>query len=285
MYYKSIFKFKNEESAEEKCKISKESLVLNGNPIFLRSGDDIVYNNNPIIKLSPYISLINALKEENVVGEAYQALLKIRGINKQSIESCYFPFSVVNKPKSIEELKSSNLSSLTKLESAYNLYEKDFNEIKKSFINIFPRVEDLRFKTSQEIEKHSLRPVFQIKEAGVNEWISIWNISKGMLKTLMQLCNVFLSSKGSVILIDEVENSLGVNCMEAVFEEIRLAEDVQFIITSHHPYIINNIGPEHWKIVTRKGSTVSVKNADTIEIKHSRHEAFLQLINSIDFQG
>jgi len=53
---------------------------------------------------------------------------------------------------------------------------------------------------------------------------------------------------------------------------------IQFIITSHHPYIINNIHYKNWKIVTRNGGKVSTQDADDFMGK-SKHEAFIQLIN------
>ena len=64
---------------------------------------------------------------------------------------------------------------------------------------------------------------------------------------------------------DEFENSLGVNCMGPLTDFIlSRANDLQFIITSHHPYIINNIPKSYWKIVRRKGSAVRVTPASEI---------------------
>jgi hypothetical protein len=55
--------------------------------------------------------------------------------------------------------------------------------------------------------------------------------------------------------------------------------DLQFIITSHHPYIINNIDYHYWKLVTRNGSILKAENATKYGIGRSKHEAFTQLIN------
>ena len=85
-----------------------------------------------------------------------------------------------------------------------------------------------------------------------------------------------------MILIDEFENSLGVNCIEEVAELVLYPEvDIQFILTSHHPYIINNIDFNNWKIVVRDGSMVSVHSAKDLQIgSHSKHDAFMQLIQT-----
>ena len=181
--------------------------------IFFRQDENIDYNEQRIVKLSPYTSLIKALKEENDVGEVFRSLLKIHGLNRQDSQP-FISLTKNKKPSSLEELKSNNLPPLVKLEIVFHEYNDIFNEIKQSFINIFPRIEDLRFTKSKQM--HDFISVLQIKETGVKEWICRWNISKGMLKTLIQLCNVFLSSKGSVILIDEVENSL-VHCKVSPF--------------------------------------------------------------------
>ena len=56
----------------------------------------------------------------------------------------------------------------------------------------------------------------------------------------------------------------------------------QFIITSHHPTVINSIRYNSWKLVTRNANIVSVDkyNTDTAE---SAHDPYMQLINSIQY--
>ena len=57
---------------------------------------------------------------------------------------------------------------------------------------------------------------------------------------------------GSVILIDEFENSLGVNCLDEITEDVvKESRRLQFILTSHHPYIILDSGendPPDWSV-------------------------------------
>ncbi|MGD1715765.1 AAA family ATPase [Dapis sp. BLCC M172] len=98
-----------------------------------------------------------------------------------------------------------------------------------------------------------------MKEKGVSNWILPPHISSGMFKTLMYISELYLSPEGSVILIDEFEKSLGVNCLDSVTDLILENPRLEFIITSHHPYIINNIGNKYWKIVTHQGNIITVK--------------------------
>jgi|GEM_PF-3287081 len=94
-----------------------------------------------------------------------------------------------------------------------------------------------------------------------------------------------LSSNESVLLIDEFENSLGVNCIDIVSDSLLNSNsNMQYIITSHHPYIINKIDMKYWKIVTRKGNVIQVKNISELNLPKSKHEAFKQLLNLKEFK-
>ena len=82
----------------------------------------------------------------------------------------------------------------------------------------------------------------------------------------MHLLELALASPGTVIVIDEFENSLGVNCLPALSDLLLdHARELQFILTSHHPYVINNIPSTWWKVVTRQGGVVTVKDAESIQ--------------------
>jgi ABC-type bacteriocin/lantibiotic exporter with double-glycine peptidase domain len=106
-----------------------------------------------------------------------------------------------------------------------------------------------------------------------------------MLKTLNILAEIALSSNETVLLIDEFENSLGVNCIDIVSDNLLNSDgNIQYIITSHHPYIINKIDMKYWKIVTRKGSIIETKNISDLDLPKSRHEAFKQLLNLKEFR-
>ncbi|MFE7822297.1 hypothetical protein ACFU1R_29605, partial [Priestia megaterium] len=82
----------------------------------------------------------------------------------------------------------------------------------------------------------------------------------------------------SIIIIDEFENSLGVNCIDLVAGQL-LQNKKQFIITSHHPYIINKISYTHWRIVIRNANKVIVRSSDYYRLGSSNHEAFKELLN------
>ena len=108
-----------------------------------------------------------------------------------------------------------------------------------------------------------------------------------MLRTLVHLFELYLAPPGSVIIIDEFENSLGVNCMPQLTDFIMSwAPGLQFILTSHHPYIINKIPIDTWKLVKRHGGHVRIISArDIPSLQNVSHQqAFIRPINLLEFE-
>lgn len=87
-------------------------------------------------------------------------------------------------------------------------------------------------------------------------------------------------------MIDEFENSLGINCIDILTDDlIHENKTLQFIATSHHPYIINNIPYEYWKIVTRQGGHIRTCNASDYHLGKSKQDAFIQLNKILEKQS
>ncbi|MFO0173104.1 MAG: AAA family ATPase, partial [Aphanizomenon sp.] len=159
-----------------------------------------------------------------------------------------------------------------------------FNEIKEYYIDIFSELKDVRVSSKRDSDGDFLL-FFEIQENGLEDWIPQQRISSGMFRTLIFLIEVISAPKESVILIDEFENSLGINCMAELTDFLLdKSPDVQFILTSHHPYIINNIPWKTWQIVSKSGNKVRVKKASDIPALDtaSSLDKFTQLINLLD---
>ena len=126
-------------------------------------------------------------------------------------------------------------------------------------------------------------PVFVIKERNVNALIPIQELSSGMQKVLIILADIVSLDQGYTYLIDEYENSLGVNAIDFLPSFlVDYQEGKQFIITTHHPYLINNMPVKDWRLFQREGSHVTVVNGDELSEKFgkSKQQAFVQLINA-----
>ncbi|TWH50240.1 AAA family ATPase [Dulcicalothrix desertica] len=290
----------NEEELESrKFIISNEYLSVNSEVIIERNTTEIQFKGNKLPKLSRFTSAINILSEEEdiypvkegfnqlVYSDQFKSDYHSLNIMLHSVNKTIDPNSfavVASHYYSLEKIKESGLPIQIKLALAYR-YERDiFKQIKNQFINIFEQVEDvkLEFETDDNLSISttiSQYPFVQIKEKYVDKWIKQNQISAGMFKTLMHISELYLSANNTVILIDEFENSLGVNCIDVLSDLLITDTQLQFILTSHHPYVINKISMEYWKIVTRKGGVVTVKDMKEFNLPKSRHQAFMQLIN------
>ena len=125
-------------------------------------------------------------------------------------------------------------------------------------------------------------PLFCIKEKSVDRWLPVPDLSSGMQKVLLILTDLHVLPNGSIYLIDEYENSLGINAIEflpTVF--LSLEMDIQLFVTSHHPYLINRVPVANWYVFHRSGSSVRIKPGVELQQKYgrSKQNAFIQLIN------
>jgi ABC-type dipeptide/oligopeptide/nickel transport system ATPase component len=280
----------NEDSEEDKqIKILNEELLCNEELLVKRTHSEIIFEGKKTPKLSPFESVIELLKEEDKISPIQKSLDKIILTNFRTFDTWRLPAQILKRHQksSLASLRDSDLPVEIKLAILYRILPEEFRKIKEAFIKVFPNVVDLKVETIREenipiplSEFLNGATTVSIKERYVKDWIE--SISSGMLKTLMYISELYLSPENSIVLIDEFENSLGVNCLNSVTELILSNSKLQFIITSHHPYIINNVSPLYWKIVTRKGSIVTVKNAKDFHIPASRQKAFIDLINVLE---
>ena len=287
----------NSNDGENKVSIIRETLLKDQEVLIARNQEVIEFKHSKTPKLPSYLSCIELFNQEEDVFPVRQEF------NKMIFNPLKFNISSSTLDKilrdyeytSLSELQSSQLPISDKLLITYKKYPDTFEIIRRKFLDIFPQVEDLKIEFLEPLKLGDLivssnrivlleePPRIQIKEKNSHVWILDPNISSGMIKSLMFLATIELSPDGSVILIDEFENSLGVNCLDTLTEDLLVNyRDLQFIITSHHPYIINNISPAYWKIVTRKGGVIQVHNAADFHISKTRQKAFIDLINVLE---
>ena len=170
------------------------------------------------------------------------------------------------------------------------IYSRPSLILQQRYIDIFPQVKDIKVEPLDYEEEgipffFKEYPFIQIKESGVDRWIKLENISSGMFRSLIHITEIYLCSEGSVFLIDEFENSLGINCINEITSDILSSKrQIQFILTSHHPYIINNIDFSNWKLVTRTKGIVKTHKPEEYNIGKSKHDAFMQLIQLDEYQ-
>lgn len=286
-------------SEQGQAEISYEKLIqVDGTQeteIFSRTDSESKLNNEKLPKLKRTESAITLLSEEDSilpVREAFKRFI-FNEISQEKFLSLPFDLDNISilEPEIIDldsfKKASANTPTVLKAYFLQKFFPEIFNEIKLCYLNIFPNINDVRIGVDKE-SRNRHRLSFEITESDSDDWIPQQRISSGMFRTLTYLVEILAAPEDSVIAIDEFENSLGINCMPDLTDFILdHSLKLQFIFTSHHPYIINNIPWETWQIVGRNGNQVKVRKATEIhQLKTaSSLDKFTQLVNLLANEG
>ncbi|MGE4285276.1 MAG: AAA family ATPase [Phycisphaerae bacterium] len=276
-------------SSSEKPGITSESLTVDGQVVIERDNHGILLQGQKMPRLNASESALSLLRCEDAVQSAFTELSGI--VSSSTVFEEHSPemlnlteFEIaLSRLTNLDDIRRAALPTPIKLSLIYSNCPDTFAQIRDEFIDVFAQVEDVAINNNEQFinGRVVIYPTVLIKERGVSGWVNQKRLSAGMHKTFFQIAQSHLWQKGSVILIDEFENSLGINCI-SILTDIILSQAgrLQFIITTHHPYIINNIDQKHWKVVVRKQGKVQIMDAASLGLGKSNHEAFIQLVNS-----
>lgn len=288
---------KKEDSGE---KFIKQELLFkhDGNnliQIIKRNNKEFIFNDKQLPKLSFEELSISLLKEEDLIKPLYEGLtlIKRRLFDKDALSAAsnLIPLSMgliseIEKHRDLKKLFLTDLNLSSTLYILLKYFNEIYNLIIEQYKQFFPFIRETRVtdlsKVNPNIALPGLVPIFSIKEHGANNWVNIDQMSSGMQKILLILTDIFIIPKEGVYLIDEYENSLGISAIDFFPQFIlNLEKDIQFFITSHHPYIINEIPPKNWYIFHREGMQVSIMYGEKVSERFgkSKQKAFIQLIN------
>ena len=270
-----------------------------------RTRDSFIFNGSRLPKLKNSESAISLLRDEESIAPLNKAIRRVIFSKAPDVSQASISFvpyddtvyqSIRQRYQTLEALReASDVHIFMKGYILQQDYPQEFARIKNDYQEIFPSVCDVKLDKLTELDpSFSDEGVFSfsllsvaIKEAGIKNWITSPRLSSGMLRTLIHLFELAMAPMGTVIVIDEFENSLGVNCLQPLTDRLmERSRDLQFILTSHHPYIISNIPSKHWRIVTRKGSVITVLNEGQVPAlrTNSAQDKFIQLLNSAEYE-
>lgn len=281
----------------------EESITLeDGSVLFKRSGDELVLRGQPMPSLKKTESLISLLNEDDTVKPIFRAMHRFLTSDAQALTRGFVVFDkpgiarMESKLNTLDDLRdASSIPFMAKMFIMQNRFPDDFNKVVSQYREIFKQVEEVKVGKLSEFDvtvEGSVLPAefitVALRERDVPRWLLVHHhISSGMIRTLMHLFELALAPAGTVVLIDEFENSLGVNCLSEVTEHlIERSGDLQFFITSHHPYIINNVPIRDWLVVTRHGCTVKVLDATQLPALNtkSHQDKFTLLTNLREYE-
>lgn len=295
---------------EQRFPFLSESVFVAGNRLVYRENETSYFQEVATVKLAKDKSLLYLLKEEETIQPICASLREIHIHSTEdwiSLNSAESHQKMTEKDLLVQQdCQKNNLKfcdvfediikniDMSQSQRFFLLESRNceiVQKIKNDFYSIFKFVKELKYVKYASVSHEELAPdtqmyVLQLQEHGSDKWINPWDFSSGMLKTLSLLVSLHTAPIGSIFLIDEFENSFGVNCIDSVTDILlERIDSIQFIVTSHHPYIINKLPTKCWKLVTRKGSTVSLTPVEPLLSKVSKHEAFIQLVNLDEYIG
>lgn len=279
------------DSNEATSIIKSETLSCNGNTIFKRTSQKLIMNGQELPQISNDFSLIYQYRSNDLLRNVYDCMNGLYNSNKISplfswrIQYSFFKTmeSELLKCKTEDEYREKFPTSISTPNKIYFLKKTNkniglYDILLKYYKNIFPDVDDFVFKLDRE--NRSMESY--VRTNGSN--IPYDSISAGMRKTISFLVDLLTISNNYVVLIDEIENGLGVNCLDEVYDLLTsLRTDLQLIMTSHHPYIINNVNPESCKIVDRKRNVISTYSAKELNLTNSHHDFYDLVMNKLQY--
>lgn len=275
--------------------------IWHGDELLVERNHRFLFEGHELPRLNEAESAIQLLAQEDAIEPLHTSLKQWKNLSDP-----LFGFASLARVTSAEVDRKKLGGDVDKLKALLHwsplmklyILQKDhrdlFDQIVWDFKEIFPTVQKVKIATFSELgakpdlghEYMSNNLAGGFQEEGAEGWILHRDWSTGMRKTLDFLIDTTLAPEGTVFLIDELENGLGVNCLPQVTRRMLEGLDrIQFIATSHHPRVINEIPVRRWKVVVRRGSRVRVIPAEEIEglQRASALEKFTALINSPEY--
>jgi len=264
-----------------------------------RDSDRFVFNGAELPKLSSTASALHTLREDPAVTPAHAGFRRIMrrhffgdelGLAGAFQEVPANTQEIFKKTKSLEKVWGQNLSLGVRLSLLKQSLPDTYKAIVETYKSIFPFIKSCDVVDLSQLSGPNIPikmpgrivPMFAIYETKSKKPIPYVDMSSGMQKVLLIVTDIAMLPGGAVYLIDEYENSLGINAINFLptflLEEQR---DNQILITSHHPYLINAIDVKSWFVFHRAGTQVTIKPGTELEKKYGRSKQalFTQLLN------
>lgn len=264
-----------------------------------RKNGDVYFGGNRLPRLAYATSFLYTLREDPLVMPAYRAacsfvrrsfsgdeLLNAAAISQISAET----LAQIDREKDLRIHSLLTFPLSVRLAILSKSFKQEYQSIVQAFTQLFPSVTSIEVRQAKEFPLFNLPEsrnpgdaiVAAVKEKGISSFTPLPELSSGMLKVLLILTDLALLNKGAVYMIDEYENSLGVNAIDFLPELLlQYQEKIQFLIISHHPYLINNISIKDWFVFGRTGSKIRIKYGEELAERYSRskQQAFIKLVN------
>lgn len=260
-----------------------------------RTKNKFTYLGKDLPLISREYTSIQLLKDEPKIFDIFNGFNKIidRRFDSDTLKDATvlnvinpIDFKDINEVNINKYIFSNRFNINSKLYILEKVIPSRFKEITDVYKEIFPFITEVEICDFSNVNKSyrapGITPVFRIKEKYIPDKIDLTQLSSGMKKVLIILTDIALMDEESIYIIDEYENSLGISAIDFLPDYLLEKENLcQMIITSHHPYLINNFPVKYWYLFSRNGLKINIIPGSTLEKKYSksRQESFFQLIN------
>jgi hypothetical protein len=275
--------------------VANEELHINGKKIMERDKAKFSLDGKEAFKLPKNEMSITTLREEDVIKPLYDGFSRIlrrrffaddleRNSGLQAINNKLL--NQIGMKKDLNDLYKSDLGLNLRLSILKDNFPDIYNKIIGLYLEAFDFIQEVRIIPSDKLESIDIlfvpTPVFCIRERNINKWIRLDEMASGLQKSLLILTDLLALPEDVIYLIDEYENSLGINAIN-ILPNILLSENLkrQIFVTSHHPYIISKFPVENWYVAHRKGSKVIFDHGEKLVSRYgtSKQDKYFQLVN------
>lgn len=214
---------------ENKYEFSFEKLSCNGNLLFERNKGKVrVIGYDKVPQPKKDESLILQYSEDKNFEPLIMGIRKLYsieielavrgGIRSESFSRLKSKVTDTIKIEKNREFKMfSHLPVALKLYIAKRYYPELYIKIFDAVKELFIEIEDM------DVEEDSSMEMYLVSIQVYGKKLLQHDISNGMLKTIYYIVELFTMSEDSLVLIDEFENGLGVNCID-LLSELMLTE-------------------------------------------------------------
>lgn len=296
------WRFSGKFDEDRKPEITSEELweggpMNEGTLLFIRDKDQFLFKDKAVPKLSPHNSCIFLLREEDAISKAHDGFSQVLRRNffgedlNSAVALATKPVGIVKrleKKKSIDVLYKNGAATFplgVRLSLVQEFFPQIYDQIKEHFQRVFPFVKSMSITIGSEMYELPFAgdiPVLHIGEGANQRPVPLQEMSSGMQKVLLIITDILTAPSEMLYMIDEYENSLGVNAIDFLAPFlIECGGDRQFIVTSHHPILINAIPVLDWYVFHRKGTRIEVVYGPQLADRYgvSKQQKFTQLLN------
>ncbi|MGF1657032.1 MAG: AAA family ATPase [Verrucomicrobiales bacterium] len=108
----------------------------------------------------------------------------------------------------------------------------------------------------EEIE--STRSLFLVVEYKSGHRVNSWHLSDGTLRLLALTLLAYIKNPGAVYLIEEPENGIHPQAIEAVFQSLSALDEGQALVATHSPVLVAQVSPEQLLCFSKSGDQTDI---------------------------